>query len=471
MNAAKRYWLVPVLVAAALNGCAAPPTDAQPPNFIVLLADDLGYGDLGAYGHPTIRTPNLDQLAREGVRFTQFYAPAALCTPSRAGLLTGALPVRTGMAGRRGVLFPDSDGGLPASASTIAEALQAVGYRTALVGKWHLGHLPRFSPLAHGFDYFFGLPYSNDMRPENEHWDYARETFPPLPLMENDKVVQRGLDQATLTARFTAKAIEFIETHSEEPFLLYLPYTAPHTPLAISATRRAQAVPSQRGLYGDVVEELDWSAGEIIATVKRLGLSTRTFVLFTSDNGPWGWRGVNGGSAGLLRGAKGSPWEGGFRVPAIAWMPDSIPADRTVTALGSMLDVYPTLLAMAGAATASSPDGVNILPTLMTGEAVRDSVFYYRQEELAAVRQGQWKLFLRHPDAGAEGIDAAQPLLFNVENDPSERYDLAQEQPERVADLLRLAQSHTASFTPPPSRLNGILPEYEQSYAKHHRDR
>ncbi|MEX2335683.1 MAG: sulfatase [Fulvivirga sp.] len=280
---------------------------AKKPNFIIIFADDLGYGDLGCYGHPTIKTPNLDQMAQEGMRFTQFYVGANVCTPSRAALLTGRLPVRYGLTGGSGVFFPNSAGGLPQSEVTIAKALKEKAYKTGIIGKWHLGHLPEYLPSSHGFDYYFGISYSNDMI-------HARnENFPPLPLYRNNEVIEEGIDQTTLTKRYTEEAVDFIKENKNQPFFLYYPNNFPHVPLFASENFKGK---SKRGLYGDVVEELDWSVGEILKTLKELNLDKNTLVVFTSDNGPWLTKKERGGSAGLLFEGKGSAYEGGMRVPA-----------------------------------------------------------------------------------------------------------------------------------------------------------
>jgi len=440
--------------------------DERPPNFVVMFADDLGYGDLGSYGHPTIRTPHLDRLAREGLRMTQFYVAASLCTPSRAALLTGRLPVRNGMAGPRGVLFPDSAGGLPAAETTLAEALRAHGYATAAIGKWHLGHMPEYLPTAHGFDEYFGVPYSNDMRPEN-NWAYARENFPPLPLIEGTETIEEIFDQSRLTERYTQRAVEFIEANRSHPFFLYLPYSAPHVPLMVTPER---AGTSKRGLYGDVVEEIDWSVGEIVAALERLGLAENTLVIFTSDNGPWGWAGFDGGSAGLLRGKKGSPWEGGFRVPAIVWMPGTVPADVTSDALGTTMDLFPTFLNMAGedASGYSSLDAIDITGTFLELRDLRERIIYYRQEDLVAYRHGAWKLFVNDPNPWSDEYqDTDLPLLFNVEADPSEQFNVADEHPEVVERLTALAEAHRDSVERVPSELARILPEFQENFDRY----
>ncbi len=267
-------------------------TKTRQPNVIIIFVDDLGYGDLSSFGHPTIKTPNIDRIADEGVKLTQFYVGASICTPSRAALLTGRLPIRSGMSGSENsgnVLYPRSTGGLPQSEITIAEAVKEQGYTTGIIGKWHLGHLPEFLPLNHGFDYYFGIPYSNDMLPPR----YKKA--PELPLYENQKIIESDPDQNLLTKRYTEKAISFIKENKDGPFFLYYPNNFPHTPLHASGNFKDS---SKRGLYGDVVHEIDWSVGEIQKTLKVLNIDENTLVFFTSDNGPWLKRGKNGGSAG-----------------------------------------------------------------------------------------------------------------------------------------------------------------------------
>ena len=332
------------------------------PNFIIIFADDLGYGDLGSYGHPTIKTPNLDQMANEGMRFTQFYVGSSICTPSRAALLTGKLPIRTGMYGQRSVLFPDNAGGLEPDEITIASALKNYDYKTACIGKWHLGHLKKYMPLNHGFDLFYGIPYSNDMRPESK-WDYARDNFPPLPFINGRDTLGVSLDQSNFIEMFTQRSIDFIYENKNNSFFLYLAHTAPHTPLLLKEKNKGK---SRRGAYGDVVEELDRSVGRILQTLKDLNLGEKTFVIFTSDNGPWGWANVDGGSSGLLKGNKGSVYEGGYRVPAIAWMPGRIPKGVASNGLATTLDLFPTIVSMAGGKYEKhSLDGLDITKTIL----------------------------------------------------------------------------------------------------------
>ena len=420
--------------------------ETQPPNIVILFADDFGYGDLGCYGHPTIRTPHIDRMADEGMRFTQFYSAAPVCTPSRAALLTGRLPIRNGMChDRRRVLFSNSTGGLPEDEVTLAEALKTKGYRTACIGKWHLGHLPPYWPLRHGFDHYFGLPYSNDMK--------------PLSLFRGDTDLENPVDQTTLTRRYTAEAVRFIrdshgKTH-DRPFFLYLPYTMPHVPLFASSDFLGT---SPRGIYGDVIEEIDWSVGQILETLRDLGLAENTFVFFTSDNGPWLIKHQNGGSAGLLRGGKGSTWEGGMREPGIAWQPGRIPAGVVTQELGTTMDLFATSLAMAGVELPSDRtlDGVDLSPVLFgDGPGPREQVVFYRGTQLMAIRKGPWKAHFQtragYRQAAADVHDP--PLLFHLDHDPSEKYDMAEEYPEVVADLIRAAEEHRASVVPGPSQL------------------
>ena len=342
-------------------------------NIVMILCDDLGYGDLGCYGHPTIRTPNLDRMAAEGMRFTDFYSAAEVCTPSRAALLTGRYAVRSGMAHDRfRVLRNRSTGHLPDSELTLAEALRDAGYVTGMIGKWHLGVWsidPAGHPLRHGFQSYFGLPHSNDMDPvpgpgprgnalanqKAEWWNG--------PLYRNETLIERPVDQASLTRRYTEEAQRFIRENRAKPFFLYFAHTFPHTPLFASETFRGK---SRRGLYGDVVEELDWSVGQVLETLRREHLDTNTIVFFSSDNGPWLTMNQQGGSAGLLRDGKGTTWEGGMREPGIAWWPGTVPAGTSTRAITAMCDVLPTLAALASAALPAGRrlDGVDQSPIL-----------------------------------------------------------------------------------------------------------
>ena len=448
-------------VCVSLSHWAQAQTLPARPNLVVILADDLGYGDLGCYGHPTIRTPHLDQMAREGMRFTQFYSAAEVCTPSRAALLTGRFPPRSGMcSNKRRVAFPNTTGGLPDSEMTIAELLKPKGYATACFGKWHLGHRPAYLPLKHGFDEYFGLPYSNDMDrvasapmgraafldPKTEFWN--------VPLLRGTEVIERPADQHTLTHRYTDEAIRFIRDHKEGPFFVYLPHTMPHVPLFASSEFAGK---SPRKLYGDVVEELDANVGRLLQALRDEKLAERTLVVFTSDNGPWLTQGVQGGSAGLLKDGKGSTWEGGMRVPGLAWMPGWIPAGSVSRELASTLDLLPTAAALAGVAVPKDRplDGYDISPALAGGKSPRQEMFYYRGFELMAARLGPWKAHFQtqtgYGQAMAEKHDP--PLLFNLDVDPSERFNVSAANPDVVKDIEALIAKHRAGMQPSPSQL------------------
>ncbi len=430
------------------------PQDSPPPNIVVLFADDLGYGDLGCTGHPSIRTPQLDRMAAEGMRFTNFYSAAPVCTPSRAALLTGRLAVRSGMAhDTRRVLFHYSAGGLPSEELTIAEALKGKGYATACVGKWHLGHLPPYLPMKQGFDSYFGIPYSNDMDkvPGGNN----------VPLMRNEEIVERPAEQKTLTKRYTEEAVRFIEANRAKPFFLYLAHTMPHVPLFASDEFRGK---SPRGLYGDVVEELDWSVGRVLGALRAAGLEKRTLVVFTSDNGPWLIMKENGGSAGLLREGKGSTWEGGMRVPGLAWWPGRIAAGAVSQELACTMDLFTTSLKLAGAEVpADRPiDGVDLTPVLFgTGPSLRKIVHFYRDTQLYALRKGPFKLHL--VTRSAYGKDPAEkrepPLLFDLGRDPSEQFDVAAKHPDVVADLMKEAADHQAAMKPGENQIEKVIPQ------------
>ena len=453
------------LLLFSLSSCAKVDPKIKP-NFIIIFADDLGYGDLGSYGHPTIKTPHLDQMAREGMRFTQFYVGSSICTPSRAALLTGKLPVQTGMYGKRSVLFPDNAGGLDPKEVTIASALKKNGYKTACVGKWHLGHLKKYMPLNHGFDSFYGIPYSNDMRPESK-WDYARNNFPPLPFLDDYDTVGVSLDQGNFIEMFTQRSIDFLHQNKNNPFFLYLAHTAPHTPLVLTDENKDL---SMRGAYGDVVEEIDRSVGNILKVLKELDIAKNTFVIFTSDNGPWGWANINGGSSGLLKGNKGSVYEGGYRVPAIAWMPGRIP-EVTTTALASTLDFFPTLVSLAGGEYEKKfLDGVDIRKTFFENSNVRTDVHYYRQDTLIALRHNEWKMYIKDPNPWDDGpTQKDMPLLYNVEHDPSEKYNIVKENKEIVKVLNDLASKHIQSVLKTPSQYDEILPSYQSAYNEYNK--
>ncbi|MCC7346212.1 MAG: sulfatase [Variibacter sp.] len=445
-----------------LSSLAAAPSLAQPPrppNVVLIYADDLGSGDLGCYGHPTIRTPNLDRLAADGVRFTQFYSAASLCSPSRAALLTGRYPPRSGI---NHVLFPDSTGGLPESETTIAELLRGRGYATHITGKWHLGHLPQYLPTRHGFDSYFGIPFSNDMslatnpvyEEINRHMGRTRpataleryKTLPGIPLMENERVIETEPDQRQLTPRYTASATAFIRKSAaaRKPFFLYFAHTFPHVPLFASETFRGR---SRRGLYGDAVEELDWSVGKVLETLAELKLEENTLVLFSSDNGGAVQLGEHGGSNGALREGKATTWEGGFREPFIARWKGRIAPGRVVHDVASTLDILPTLARLSGAPLPAAPlDGLDLAPLLWEGKGrAQPDFFYYQGGVLRAMRRGPWKL---HLVGGPK--QPAKAELHNVETDIAERLDVAAAHPDRVVQMQEAMRRHQASFQPGP---------------------
>jgi arylsulfatase A-like enzyme len=439
--------------ATALSNCNPAPLFAadektqktRPPNIVVIFADDLGYGDLGCFGHPTIRTPNLDRMAAEGMKFSQFYSASSVCTPSRAALLTGRLPIRNGMCSDRiRVLFPNSIGGLPETEVTIASALKTAGYATCCIGKWHLGHLPPFLPTRRGFDYYFGIPYSNDMR--------------PTPLMRNGDTIEEPTDQTTITRRYTEEAVRFIQKNKSNPFFLYFPHTFPHIPLFASGAFKDKSL---RGLYGDVVEELDWSVGKILDALRQNKLAKNTLVFFTSDNGPWLIMKLNGGSAGLLRGGKGSTWEGGMREPCIAWWPGKIKPNTTNASLACTMDIFNTCLELADIPTPKDRviDGVSILPTLLgTGPSPRNVMFFYRGTRIMAVRKGPWKAhFITQAGYGEKPKKHNPPLLFHLEKDPSEKFNVAAENPQVLADIQRIVELHKRNLKPPQSQLELLV--------------
>ncbi len=439
--------IVMAILLTAYHAHAAP---AQP-NIVIIYADDLGYGDLGCYGHPTIRTPHLDRLAAEGMRFTQFYSAAEVCTPSRTALLTGRLPIRSGMAStKRRVLFGNSAGGIPENELLLSEALKAQGYQTCCIGKWHLGHLPQYLPTRHGFDRYFGLPYSNDMK--------------PLPLLRQEETIEMSPNQARLTERYTDDAVAFIKAtqradQMQKPFFLYLPHTMPHTPLFADARDQGR---STRGLYGDVVEALDDSTGRIVATLRELGIADKTLIVFSSDNGPWLIQKTNGGSAGLLREGKGSTWEGGMRVPGIFCWPGQIPAGVVTQELASTMDVYVTCLKLAGAPLPGDRtyDGYDISPVLMgQGKSPRDVMLYYRGEDLFAVRKGAFKAHFKTQAGYRQPMPETHepPLLYNLLIDPSEQYDVAPQHPDVIAAIHSEVEAHRATLKDVPNQLERLI--------------
>lgn len=458
MKSTKLFSVLVVIILIAANACSQ-----EKPNFVIIFADDMGYGDAGCYGHPTIRTPHMDRMASEGMRMTQFYSASPVCSPSRGSLLTGRLPVRHTVMG---VLFPRHDKGLPVDELTIAELLHQDGYATACVGKWHLGHKIGYLPTDNGFDSYYGIPYSNDMYIDSSAIlakdvvlregvtiegirsnIYYRHNPKYVPLMRREEVIEFPADQSTLTKRYTAEAITFINSHRNDPFFLYLAHTMPHTPLYASDDFEDTSL---RGLYGDVIEELDWSVGQILKALRDNGLDENTLVIFTSDNGPWFQQKLNGGSSGLLHGAKFTTWEGGMREPAIFRWPGKIPAGNIQMGMGSTLDVLPTLADLAGVDLPDDRviDGYSLKDMLINeAQSPRNTMFYYKGKNLQAIRYGPWKAHYRTTsEMGKDPVEHNPPVLYNVEVDPGERYNVAKDNPEALEAIGKLRVAHEKTF-------------------------
>jgi arylsulfatase len=426
-----RRQFVQTAAAGAVGAAADSAAVTRALNIVLIYADDLGYGDLGCYGSP-IHTPNLDGLAREGARFTHFYSANPVCSPSRAALLTGRYPTRAGVPH---VLFPRDKTGLSDDETTIAQMLKARNYRTMCVGKWHLGHHPQFLPTSRGFDEYFGIPYSNDMHPR---W-----------LMHNTEVVEQQATLETLTPRYTERAVRFIEQSKGAPFFLYMPHTYPHIPLAASPRFRGK---SPQGIYGDVIQEIDWSAGEILAALKRAGVEKNTLVMFSSDNGPW-----YQGSPGLLRGRKGMTWEGGVRVPFLARLPGRIPSGRACAGVSSTMDLLPTIARLCDAAAPGMTlDGVDIWPLLsgQKDEIEREALLYFDGWHVQCARRGRWKLHVARynnvtyspaPQGGRVNMPI-RPELYDLAADRDESFDVAAEHPDIVKDLQSRIERLIATF-------------------------
>jgi arylsulfatase A-like enzyme len=421
--------------------------NARRPNIVIVFADDLGYGDVGCYGAQGYATPNLDRLAAEGTLLTDFYVAQAVCSASRTALLTGCYPNRVGILGALG---PSTKIGISDHEQTLAQVLKPAGYATAIYGKWHLGYQPQFLPTRHGFDDYFGLPYSNDMWPKHpEH----PANYPPLPLIDGERTIEANPDQTQLTTRYTERAVKFIDHHAEEPFFLYLAHSMPHVPLHVS---QKYAGKTSRGLFGDVIEEIDWSVGEVLRALERHGLADNTLVMFTSDNGPWLSYGDHAGSAGPLREGKGTAWEGGVREPCLVRWPGKIPAGRRCSEPLMTIDVLPTVARLAGAELPKQRiDGLDIWPVL-SGEAEarspHEALYFYWGNELHAVRSGRWKLHFPHPyrtldgNPGTGGIPGkykpahTDMVLFDLVADPGETTDRAADEPEVVERLMDLGE-------------------------------
>lgn len=460
---------------------------ADQPNIIIIYADDLGYGDLGSYGHPVIKTPMLDKLAADGQRWTNFYVAAAVCSPSRGALLTGKYPVRTGLYGKgTDVFFPNAIGGIPAEEITLAEALKDAGYNTVMYGKWHLGDADYALPTRHGFDQWMGLPYSNDMDPmwtptpeeieavkdapngaTKYFLNFIKYNVDPkssnwnVPLISStktndgylDDIIERPTDQPLLTKRYTENSVDYINAHAdgENPFFLYLAYTMPHVPLFSSENFDGK---SGAGRYGDVITEIDWSVGEIRAALEKNGIEKNTLVVFSSDNGPWLVMDQFGGSAGLLRNGKKTTFEGGMRVPGIFWWPETI-KPAVIRDIGSVMDLYATVMSLAGAEVkARNLDSIDLVPALMGGDSPRDNMAFYRNDELYAYRKGQYKIHFitegaygRPPEKEAH----SEPLLYHLGEDPRELFDIAGENPQVLADILKAVAEHKSGMSIAPS--------------------
>jgi arylsulfatase A-like enzyme len=423
------------------------------PNVVIVYADDLGYRDIGCYGAPTIRTPNIDRLASEGVRFTDFYVAQAVCSASRTALLTGCYPNRVGILGALG---PKSKEGISDHELTLAEVFKQRGYTTAIYGKWHLGHHPQFLPTRHGFDDYFGLPYSNDMWPNHPT---AGRNFPPLPLMAGESVIATNPDQTQLTTQYTEHALRFIKAHREQPFFLYVPHSMPHVPLHVSDKFRGK---SEQGLYGDVIMEIDWSVGRILDTLAELKLDDRTLVMFASDNGPWLSYGNHAGSAESLREGKATMFEGGCRVPCVMRWPQKIPAGQVCHELAVTIDILPTMARLIGVElpTDQKIDGLDIWPLISGQPGVKtphEAYYFYWGRELQAVRSGPWKLHFPHKyahleRAGADGKPGEYKseqlglALFDLSRDQAETTNIAPEHPDVVAKLEALADKERSDL-------------------------
>ena len=443
---------------------AATTKPVEQPNFVIIYIDDMGYGDIGpfgvgTYGDEKIETPNLDRMADEGRRFTDFYVTQAVCSASRAGLMTGCYNVRVGILG---ALYHGSNHGINAEETTIAEVVKQKGYATACFGKWHLGHHPKFLPVHHGFDEYYGLPYSNDMWPYHPDGK-AGKYYPKLRMIEGDKVVDEEVtaeDQCQLTTEYTRRAVDFIDRNHDRPFLLYLPHSMVHVPLYVSEKFKGK---SKRGLFGDVVMEIDWSVGQVLDTLRKHGIDKKTMVIFTADNGPWLSYGDHCGTAGPLREGKGTMFDGGCREPTIFWWPGTIPADTTCSTPAMTIDLLPTIAYLADAPLPKLPiDGKNIWP-LIAGEpgakSPHEAYYFYYDRQLQAIRMGKWKMHFPHKYrtlSGRKGGTGGIPVkydqakigisLFDMEKDPGETTDLAKENPEVVAKIKKLGDAMRADL-------------------------
>ena len=427
-----------LLLAAVLSAAAS----ARPPNVVVIFIDDMGYGDIGPYGATKQRTPHLDRMAKEGMKLTSFYA-TPVCSVSRAQMMTGCYGARISVPG---VYFPGQSVGLNPTEVTVAERLKEKGYATQMVGKWHLGDQPEFLPTRQGFDHYLGIPYSNDML------KISTETkVPVVPLLRDEKIAELmdGEGQRRMVELYTKEAVDFIGRNKDKPFYLYFAHNAVHTPIYPGA---AFAGKSQNGRFGDWVEEVDWSVGQVLDALRSQGLDKDTLVVFTSDNGPWLTKGTDGGSAGPLRGGKGSTWEGGVRVPTIAWWPGRVPAGSVNDAVAATIDLLPTFVSLAGGTVPATPviDGRDITSILLgqSKESAREAHFYFSGYDLQAVRQGRWKLALvpQPEDMGKRAKTPPGLRLYDLDAEIGEQTDVAVQHPEVVAKLKVLADKVSAEI-------------------------
>ncbi|NDV43142.1 sulfatase [Flagellimonas sediminis] len=447
-----RFIILALLLGLGLVGEDKPQIEKQetPPNIVLIFTDDQGYQDVGVFGSPNIKTPNLDQMAAEGLQLTSYYAAQAVCSASRAGILTGCYPNRIGI---HNALGPNNTHGINASETTIAEMLKEKGYATAIYGKWHLGHHEQFLPTRHGFDEWFGIPYSNDMWPKHPQQGTIFN-FPDLPLYENEKVIGILEDQSQLTTQITERSVDFIKRNKDKPFFLYVPHPQPHVPLFVSEKFKGK---SERGLYGDVIMEIDWSVGQIMKALKDNGLEENTLVIFTSDNGPWLSYGNHAGSALPLREGKGTAWEGGQREPCIIKYPKKLKGGKIIDVPMMAIDLLPTLAELTQAPLPEQViDGKSVWK-ILTGEReepVQEAYFfYYRVNEMFGVRYGKWKLYFPHryrtmdgQEPGKDGqpgvyrmVDLKEIELYDLESDISEATNVAAQHPEVVAEIEKLA--------------------------------
>ncbi len=467
-----------LVVLTAGNSVLIHAAAASTPNIVIFFTDDMGYADTGSYGNPYIRTPNLDRLAAEGQRWTDFYVAAPVCSPSRGALLTGQYPVRSGLYGREvPVMFPGDPNGIPEDLLTLPEALKSAGYSTGMFGKWHLGDAPDAYPTRHGFDYWYGTPFSNDMNakgrlPVEEVYQLRlageadkvinniRGVFVPQilnPVNDNfdvysvrsvavgggyeEAVLERPIQQPTFTRKVTEETIAFIDENSDRPFFAYVPYSMPHLPLFASEAFSGRSL---RGAYGDTIEEIDWSVGRIVQALEKAGVAENTLVVFSSDNGPWQAVSIElSGSAGPLRGSKGTVYEGGVRVPGIFWWPGRI-KPAVVSDIGSTLDLYTTALKLAGVEVPDTTDGLDLTGVLLAGEhSPRTDLAYYRSGLLRAYRSGRYKLHFYASESSTEVLTT--PELYDLHEDVGEQRDIAAKHPDLVARLLQAVATHRES--------------------------